>query len=185
MFSKNDTSLEKGEPLYGFRYNLAKFKASDIMMTGEDYLRNSIKSNITVKSLNDFYKNNISDESILNEYIKILDVYNEYLFAKASKSEKPVKIKIFDTTSLSKILKQCKIRGTNLEIDEALEDFIDCDTIIVPFFKEDIEKSCIVIIKFVETTCIAHLFLYQQEDNEEETYQISQDVQDLVSYAFF
>mmetsp|Transcript_33158 Transcript_33158/g.38087 ORF Transcript_33158/g.38087 Transcript_33158/m.38087 type:complete len:90 (-) Transcript_33158:116-385(-) len=88
-----------------------------------------------MKTLYEFYVNEQYDEDIMNMYLRILDVYNEYLFYQNQHEFPDVnynKVKILDSVSVSRIIEDNKNGGLDEEIDILLEDFYSNDIYVLP-----------------------------------------------------
>lgn len=110
------------------------------LQNAESYLKEFVYSNINMRSLLDFYNNEYYDEGILNMYMRVLDVYNEFLHVqkqRANPNANIKKVKVFDTISVRKIIQDRQEGGLDEDIDNELEDFYENDVFILPIFKEE------------------------------------------------
>lgn len=124
-------------------------------------------------------------------YLRILDVYNEYLFYQ-NQHDMPnmsfSKIKILDTESVQKVIEDNRNGGLNEEIDILLEDFYNNDIYILPISKKDQNRLCVVVIQLIDEKIFIQLYdrmrnEYSEDELEELNSGISQDVHDFLERA--
>ena len=124
-------------------------------------------------------------------YMRVLDVYNEYLCLKKQRENpgKPFKkVKVLDTVSVRKIIQDAKDGGLSEEIDTALEDFYENDIFILPVFKNEMNRWCVVVIQIISDTITVGLYdrkrhEFSEEEIEQYNYQISHEMQDFLERA--
>ena len=128
---------------------------------------------------------------ILNMYLRILDVYNEYLYYQNQHNYPNMtfsKIKILDSESVQRVIEDNKNGGLNEEIDILLEDFYNNDIYILPISKKTHQRLCVVVIQLVDEKIFIQLYdrtrnEYSEEELEELNSSISQDVHDFLERA--
>ena len=94
-------------------------------------------------------------------YMRVLDVYNEYLYHKQTYENKVVhqlKVKVFDTVAVRKIIQDRKNGGLDQEIDNELEDFYENDIFILPVMNSEDNRCCLVVIQILDDTMRVELF---------------------------
>lgn len=135
-----DDKILKPRLSHSFRYSVSHQmqEGNDAGISAQDYLKDIVKSNISMKDFIDFYYGDYYKEGILNGYIRLLDVYSEFILSgylnRLSNNFNP-KIKIFETNILDEIQNEKYSGVISEELDGEFEDFFSYDILIIPIFK--------------------------------------------------
>lgn len=167
---------------HSFIYKCKKSDESNKECDAETYLKEFMRSNINLKSLYDYYNNQYYDEGILNMYMRVLDVYNGYLYSKNT-IEYPdthfKKVKVFDTVSVRNIIEDQRTGGINDKIDEELSDFFDYDILVIPIFRKELNQCCLVVILL--TSECNKVELYDRNRENEYSFEDLENLNEVIS----
>lgn len=128
---------------------------------------------------------------IMNMYLRILDVYNEYLFYQNQHEFPDVnynKVKILDSVLVSRIIEDNKNGGLDEEIDILLEDFYSNDIYVLPIWKKEQNRLWAVVITLIEDKTFIQLYdrsrsEYTEQQLDQLNSDVSQDVHDFLERA--
>ena len=100
------------------------------------------------------------------------------------------KVKVFDTISVRKIIQDHYLGGLNEEIDNELQDFFENDIMILPVFKRELKRWCVVILRFSDDKMLVELYDRKRKELSEAevdkyNFNLSVEMQDFVERAFW
>ena len=135
-----DDKILKPRLSHSFRYSVNHLnqEGNENGISAQEYLKDIVKGNVTMKDFIDFYYGDYYKEGILNGYIRLLDVYSEFVHSgyMSRLSQKSIpKIKIFETNILDEIQNEKYSGVLSQELDGEFEDFFSYDILIIPIFK--------------------------------------------------
>lgn len=126
-------------------------------------------------------------------YMRLLDVFSRYIYD-LRQLESPdlarKKIKIFDTVSVTRIIRdQQENKGMDLKLDDELVHFFEYDIFVLPFLNKSIKRCLLVVIELVdENICITlwdrDRVEYDEEQIDNLNADISSDVHDFLERAY-
>lgn len=101
----------------------------------EEYLKRIISKNISNRDLKLFYNRGILSKGILNSYLRVLEIYHEYIIAdEEDKGEDQMyfRIKFFETEFYEEYLEEKKTGVISGAIDDEFFDLFDYKCLIIP-----------------------------------------------------
>lgn len=130
---------------------------------------------------------------ILDMYMRLLDVFSRYIHD-LRQSESPdltrKKIKIFDTASVNRIIRdQQENKGMDLKLDDELMHFFEYDIFVLPFLNKSIKRCWLVVIELIEENIFITLWDRDRPEHhksqlEDYNTDISSDVLDFLDRAY-